>query len=129
PEGRKGKALEARGVEVWKARATRQGQIALEPLLRKLAAVGLNHVLCEGGGVLAGSLLKARLVDALALFLAPKLLGGDGRPWIGPLGLSRMSQALAVTDVQLEPLGADWLLTGRLASEQASPAPRSARGK
>ena len=60
PRAARGGSLAARGVEVWKLRSTRQGQVSLEPLLRKLAAVGLNHVLCEGGGMLAASLLQGR---------------------------------------------------------------------
>ncbi len=47
----------------------------LEALLRGLCARGINDVLCEGGGTLAGALLEADLVDELVLMYAPKILG------------------------------------------------------
>jgi len=36
---------------------------------------GLNNILCEGGGVLAGNLLRENLVDDIYWFVAPKILG------------------------------------------------------
>ena len=33
------------------------------------------HVLCEGGGTLAGALHDARLIDEYCLFYAPAILG------------------------------------------------------
>jgi riboflavin-specific deaminase-like protein len=39
---------------------------------------GVEFVLCEGGSVLAGALLRERLVDELFLSLAPKLAAGEG---------------------------------------------------
>jgi diaminohydroxyphosphoribosylaminopyrimidine deaminase/5-amino-6-(5-phosphoribosylamino)uracil reductase len=44
------------------------------------------HVLCEGGGELAGALVRAGLVDEFAIFMAPSLLGGDGVPAFGKAG-------------------------------------------
>ncbi len=70
-------------------------------------------VLIEGGGVLAAHALRAGLVDRLAVFLAPKILGGDGRPMVAPLHLRRMANALPITNVRLERLGADLLVQGR----------------
>ena len=58
----------------------------LKTILRDLGKRGIMHVLCEGGGELAGSLVRARLVDAFALFVAPSLLGGDGFPMFGKNG-------------------------------------------
>ena len=39
---------------------------------------GIQVLLCEGGSVLAGALLRARLVDELFLSVAPKLAAGTG---------------------------------------------------
>jgi len=41
---------------------------------------GIYSVLCEGGALLAYSLLSENLVDKLTLFYAPKILGEDGIP-------------------------------------------------
>lgn len=40
-----------------------------------VAEEGINSVMCEGGGVLAGSLLQENLVDDIYWFVAPKILG------------------------------------------------------
>ncbi len=58
----------------------------LKKILRDLGRRGAMHVLCEGGGELAGSLVRAGLVDEFALFIAPSLLGGDGVPMFGKKG-------------------------------------------
>lgn len=50
---------------------------ALAAHLRDLGALS---VLCEGGGEIAGALLRQGLVDELHLFLAPLVLGDAARP-------------------------------------------------
>ncbi len=54
------------------------GGLDLEQVLRALGERGIDTVLCEGGGVLAASLLAGRLVDRIYLFLAPLLIGAGG---------------------------------------------------
>jgi diaminohydroxyphosphoribosylaminopyrimidine deaminase/5-amino-6-(5-phosphoribosylamino)uracil reductase len=62
--------------------------------LAALAARGITRVLVEGGAELAASLLRQRLVDRLAWFRAPMLLGGDGQAAIAALGVDALAQAL-----------------------------------
>ena len=59
---------------------------SLRKILCDLGKRGVMHVLCEGGGELAGSLVRAGLVDEFALFVAPSMLGGDGVPMFGSEG-------------------------------------------
>jgi diaminohydroxyphosphoribosylaminopyrimidine deaminase/5-amino-6-(5-phosphoribosylamino)uracil reductase len=59
---------------------------SLRKILCDLGKRGVMHVLCEGGGELAGSLVRAGLVDEFALFVAPSMLGGDGVPMVGSKG-------------------------------------------
>lgn len=49
-------------------------------LAAHLHGLGILAVLCEGGGHLAGALLRQRLVDELHLFLAPVVLGDAALP-------------------------------------------------
>ncbi|MFA7257683.1 MAG: bifunctional diaminohydroxyphosphoribosylaminopyrimidine deaminase/5-amino-6-(5-phosphoribosylamino)uracil reductase RibD [Kiritimatiellales bacterium] len=58
----------------------------LKTILEELGRRGVMHVLCEGGGELAGSLMRAGLVDEFALFIAPAVLGGGGVPMFGKMG-------------------------------------------
>ncbi|MDO5528587.1 MAG: RibD family protein, partial [Paracoccus sp. (in: a-proteobacteria)] len=53
----------------------------------ELGARGLTRVLCEGGGVLAASVMRADLVDELAIYSAGLLIGADGRAALGALGV------------------------------------------
>ena len=64
-------ALEAAGVETLAVGSLRDGLAALVPR-------GVTEVLSEGGATLAGALVAEGLVDRLALFVAPLLLGDDG---------------------------------------------------
>ncbi len=45
---------------------------------RTLAERGLNRVMIEGGASIAGAFLKAGLIDQVAWFRAPAVIGGDG---------------------------------------------------
>jgi diaminohydroxyphosphoribosylaminopyrimidine deaminase/5-amino-6-(5-phosphoribosylamino)uracil reductase len=54
--------------------------LSLPAVLEAFAAGGARSVLCEGGGLLAASLLDEGLVDRLHLFFAPLTFGPEGVP-------------------------------------------------
>ncbi|HYG66972.1 MAG TPA: bifunctional diaminohydroxyphosphoribosylaminopyrimidine deaminase/5-amino-6-(5-phosphoribosylamino)uracil reductase RibD [Anaeromyxobacteraceae bacterium] len=99
------------GVELLACRRSRGG-IDLADLLAKLAARGVTHILVEGGAAVHASFLAARLVDRVAVFVAPKLLGADGVSWVGGPGPARMADALPLQDVRVERVGDDVLVSG-----------------
>ncbi|ETD88806.1 bifunctional diaminohydroxyphosphoribosylaminopyrimidine deaminase/5-amino-6-(5-phosphoribosylamino)uracil reductase RibD [Rhodobacter capsulatus] len=78
-------------------------------LLAALGARGLTRVFCEGGGQFAASLMAAGLVDELIGFTAGVVLGGDARPGIGDLGLTRLAEAPRYRLDSLQPIGPDVL--------------------
>jgi diaminohydroxyphosphoribosylaminopyrimidine deaminase/5-amino-6-(5-phosphoribosylamino)uracil reductase len=67
--------LKKSGAEVMVAPEQR-GQVSLKPLFRTLACRGILHVLCEGGSELAGSLIRAGMVDEYLFFVSPCVIGG-----------------------------------------------------
>src|SRR5262245_2923023 len=71
---RRRRALEARGVQVWRLPLVRGG-VSPAALLRRLARAGCHDVLIEGGAALAASWLDARVVDRIVIMVAPVLLG------------------------------------------------------
>jgi diaminohydroxyphosphoribosylaminopyrimidine deaminase/5-amino-6-(5-phosphoribosylamino)uracil reductase len=73
----------AAGAQVW-ALPIAAGRVSLPTLFRRLGALGLLHVVCEGGGELAAALIRARLVDEFWFFVAPRILGG--KTAIGAVG-------------------------------------------
>ena len=68
------------------------GTLDPEAMLRALAARGLTRVLCEGGGRLAASLIRAGLVDELVWMSAGGAIGAEGGPAVGPLGLDSLAE-------------------------------------
>ncbi|MGH1354423.1 MAG: bifunctional diaminohydroxyphosphoribosylaminopyrimidine deaminase/5-amino-6-(5-phosphoribosylamino)uracil reductase RibD [Thalassovita sp.] len=85
------------------------GQIDPASALEQLGAQGLTRVFCEGGGMLAASLLMADLVDEMVGFTAGVALGAEGRPSLGALGLDRLSQAPRFRLIETRQVGADVL--------------------
>jgi diaminohydroxyphosphoribosylaminopyrimidine deaminase/5-amino-6-(5-phosphoribosylamino)uracil reductase len=101
--------------KIWTLPA-RAGGMDLRALLKNLGACGYLHVLCEGGGELAGALLRAGLVDELQVFVAPKLLGGDAVPVIA--GGWRLPHALALEVVSVRRIGPDLLVRAKPAKKR-----------
>ena len=76
--------------------------------------LGNQTVLLEGGGELAGSALRAGVVDYVEFHIAPKLLGGTGRPVVGGLGPELMKQAQMLNNVEIKQYGDDIAVCGYL---------------
>lgn len=55
------------------------GGVDLVVMMMLLAKRQVNSIWVEAGASLAGALLQAGLVDELILYIAPKLLGDNGR--------------------------------------------------
>ena len=82
---------------------------SLKKVLRDLAKNDVMHVLCEGGGELAASLIRAGLVDEFVIFMAPSLLGGSGVPMVGKKGWS-LANMPRLSFQTLEKCGEDVLI-------------------
>jgi diaminohydroxyphosphoribosylaminopyrimidine deaminase/5-amino-6-(5-phosphoribosylamino)uracil reductase len=67
--------------------------IDLTAAFQALAQRGLTRILCEGGGNLAAALIRAKLVDQMTTFNAGALIGSEGQPALGPLGLHALGDA------------------------------------
>ena len=89
--------------------AARGGELDLRALMREFAKRGWNRVLIEGGARLAASVLRAGVVDRIALFVAPRIVG-SGQPAIDGLDTRRMRDALAAASVKVSRVGDDVLL-------------------
>ena len=86
-------AFEDLGVQLIEVPGSEAG-VDLAAGLAALGAAGLTRVLVEGGAQIAAALLRAGLVDRLAWFHAPGVMGGDGWP---------AAQAFGVTDLAAMP--------------------------
>ena len=112
PARRRERALSS-GATVLGLPADAEGRVDLGALMEKLGALGVGSVMVEGGATLITSFLKARLVDRLAVCVAPKILG-DGVQAVGDLGIRDLSSSLTLADASVEPYGVDLVLSGRV---------------
>jgi len=92
----------------------KDGHTDLNEGLKKLASEHqMTSILVEAGQNLASALLRDRLVDKVACFIAPKMLGGGTRSVMG-MGIKRMKEILTLRDTNWEPVDDDMLFTGYL---------------
>ncbi len=88
-DGARCRALAAAGVEVIRLPPDDDGPAAV---LRLLGERGLTRLLVEGGGGIAAALLRAGLVDRIAWFRAPAIIGADGVPAVREFGLGALAE-------------------------------------
>lgn len=90
-----------------------RGRIDLKWLLEQLGGEGVTSLLVEGGGEVNAAFLQAGLVQRVAFYYAPKILGGrDARPAMGGEGTVSLGAARELQSMELLPVGRDWLITG-----------------
>lgn len=108
-------ALRQRGLDVVPVGVDADGRVDYPQALQVLAAKGLMHILLEGGAQLLGSAFDHALVDAVAVFVAPKIIGGAAAP--APVlgtGLEVMREAHQLQAVRVSRFDDDLLIEGEL---------------
>ncbi len=103
------RALEQAGVEVVAVRPRAAAEFAMGDVLKALAKRGITRLLVEGGSRLAAALLRENQVDRLAWFRAPRIMGGDGIPAAGPIGVEAVESAPRFVRVSGRKIGDDSL--------------------
>ena len=73
-------------------------------------------VMVEGGSRLSASFVRARLVDKISMFIAPKLFGGDALSSFAPLGISMPDQSVNLRFETPQFFGSDMLLEAYIAT-------------
>jgi diaminohydroxyphosphoribosylaminopyrimidine deaminase/5-amino-6-(5-phosphoribosylamino)uracil reductase len=113
-------ALAARGCEILVHPGS--GPVPLVPLLEALGRRAVTSLLVEGGGTVLGALLDAGQVDAVDVYIAPRIAGGNAAPGpAGGLGCQRMAEALRLEHVHVSTIEGDLRVQGTI----APPAPPS----
>mgnify|MGYP001545356950 CR=1 FL=1 len=110
-EAERARAFADCGVEVIGVTTAPSGLPDIAEILEKLGERGLTRLLVEGGSRLAASLVRAGLVDRIAWFRAPSIIGGDGLPAIEGFGLEGLSAAPSYRSTGRMSLGHDLLET------------------
>ncbi|MGF1509591.1 MAG: RibD family protein [Myxococcota bacterium] len=88
------------------------GGLDLTAVLKTLRARGIRTLLVEGGAKVHGSFFDGDFVDAVAWFIAPRVLGGQGAPGaVGGRGLDLL-RGRPLQDVVVQQAGGDLVVTG-----------------
>lgn len=101
------------GATVLRMPAREGGRVDLGALLSDLYTLGVRSVMVEGGAALITSFLRDRLVDRLAVCIAPKVLG-SGIEAVGDLGIRELAGSLILSDTSVIPYGVDLILDSRV---------------
>ena len=89
---------------------TRDGRVELGALLSELFTREVRAVLVEGGGEVHAAFLDAGLVDRVAMYIAPLLVGGRGAtPVVGGVG-RELKSAVRLGGLAVTGLGDDLLI-------------------
>jgi diaminohydroxyphosphoribosylaminopyrimidine deaminase / 5-amino-6-(5-phosphoribosylamino)uracil reductase len=86
-------------------------KIVIEHLYQK----GISKVLWECGGTLAAKAIADGTVQKVMAFVAPKIIGGTNTLTpVGDLGLTSMSNAIQLKDIEIKTINTDILIEGYL---------------
>lgn len=99
--------LERRGVEVYLLPATVEGRVELQAALDLLGTLEMNEVMIEAGPFLNGAFMAAALADEWIVYLAPCVLGNEGRGLFHLPGVETMAQRFDLTLVDARQVGKD----------------------
>ncbi len=96
------------GLQFWMLPAGEgSASVSLPELLNSAQRAGVGSMMIEGGGQLAAAFVRAGLVDRIEWFRAPVLLGGDGKPCLGPLELGALDGAPQFVRTAVREVGPD----------------------
>ena len=96
----------------------RQGKLELKSLLKQLVSLGVHHLLVEGGGEIAWSLIRERLVDRLIWIVAPKIVGGrEAKTSVEGEGVEKLRKAIPLEWEKVYRVGPDWIFEAKCSQE------------
>src|SRR5262249_10915360 len=89
--------------------------VDLAAVLRILGSRDVVRLLVEGGPRLCGAFLDLGLVDRVAIFVAPSIVGDSEAPsFASGRGVDRIAEANRIKEVTWRRMGEDFLLEGDL---------------
>lgn len=113
------KALNSAGAEVIVCSDEKDdlpyARVNLKKLMFHLGKKCITSVLLESGGTLNASAIEEGIVDKLTMFIAPRIVGGkDALTPVEGTGISLMSEATELKNVDYRQIGKDLLIEGYL---------------
>ncbi|HHY91417.1 MAG TPA: bifunctional diaminohydroxyphosphoribosylaminopyrimidine deaminase/5-amino-6-(5-phosphoribosylamino)uracil reductase RibD, partial [Clostridiales bacterium] len=119
-DGKKKEAIEKKGARVL-ILPSKEGKVSLKDLMRELGRLQIDSVLLEGGSTLNASALQEGIVDKVAAFIAPKILGGENaKTPVGGRGKDFVREAFRLENIRVETIGEDILIEGDVRKEEST---------
>ena len=120
PKAEEGRLTRLAGVEVKEVSGSRIG-LDWKQILADLAQRQVESILVEGGGKTLGTALSSGVADRIALFIAPRILGGRGVAAFAGMGVENLDAAPRVREWSWRPIGPDLLVEGYLSPPEERP--------
>ena len=99
------------GCQVWTVPADKT-HIDLKALMKKAGEAGIDSILLEGGGTLNYSALKRGIVQAVEMYIAPKIFGGElAKTPVEGQGIAKVADAFELKNPKIEQIEQDILIT------------------
>jgi diaminohydroxyphosphoribosylaminopyrimidine deaminase/5-amino-6-(5-phosphoribosylamino)uracil reductase len=76
-------------------------------VLQELSKLEINKVLVEAGATLVGELIEKKLFDEIIVYMAPKILGKEGRRGFNMVSPDKLSEAFSLNLVESYNVGTD----------------------
>lgn len=113
----KASALKIKKIKATKAQVlkikVKKDSFDMDKLMLELGKQKITSILIEGGGNTNAFALFSGIVDKLYFYVAPKIIGGQKAPTpVEGDGVSHLSEAIKLRDIEVERLGEDILLKG-----------------
>jgi diaminohydroxyphosphoribosylaminopyrimidine deaminase/5-amino-6-(5-phosphoribosylamino)uracil reductase len=109
-DDQKQQALQEIGFEIYQL-ADKNARLDLHAVMNFLAQQQINEVLVEAGSILNGALLAEGLVDEWVVYMAPCILGDQGRGLFSLPGLQQMADKKQLKLLDVRQVGQDLKLT------------------
>ena len=109
-DDQKQQALQEIGFEIYQL-ADKNARLDLHAVMNFLAQQQINEVLVEAGSILNGALLSEGLVDEWVVYMAPCILGDQGRGLFSLPGLQQMADKKQLKLLDVRQVGQDLKLT------------------
>lgn len=91
----------------------RNGKVDIRQLVEELGRRGIDSLLVEGGGTVAASFLEEGLIDKVAVFIAPVIVGGKAAPTpVMGAGVNLISDGYWLKHQSITTFGQDVLVEG-----------------
>ncbi len=103
-------ALVSHGIEVLRTPRGRDGRLHLPSVLKLLGLLGITRLMVEGGPTVAAAFMDEGLVDEVALFSSPVVLGEDAVDAFAGMPAHHLLNPLGFAELERTALGPDQLV-------------------